>query len=242
MFLARRRFAANLVAVDSVDPDEEGGTHTRAPVRMTLRYALERWVAFRFECIRLRAAHEERRASTRLHIVEGLLIAQRHADVVVELVRGSATPAEAKEALRDPLRFAETLSAEQADAVLALRLARLTTLETDKLTEESVILTSKLKELRDVLASDQTVYDVMIDESPLALRHTLKTGAVRVFDVHLCDATLLKICLFFRLRIETERHFLSLSLSLKRERRRRTRAHTYIYIYISKKKNNKTKT
>ena len=80
-------FPANIVAVDHALNDD--GDDVRSPVRMTLRYALERWLGFRFDCVRLRAAHSERRAAARLHIVEGLCLATANVDAVVALIRAA---------------------------------------------------------------------------------------------------------------------------------------------------------
>ena len=98
-------FPANLVAVDCIR-DENGveDPDRKAPVRLTLRSALERWMRFRFDCVRRRASYEEARAAARLHIVEGLVLAQAAADG-----RGAALAVEKAQhaGVRKQLAFAE---------------------------------------------------------------------------------------------------------------------------------------
>ncbi|KAH8055624.1 DNA topoisomerase type II [Aureococcus anophagefferens] len=111
-------FPANIVAVDHALNDD--GDDVRSPVRMTLRYALERWLSFRFDC--------------------------------AKLVEGGAIPAMG------------ALSEDQASAVLALTLSRLTTLEADKLDSERKDLEVKLEGLRKLMSEDAAVYDAVVDE------------------------------------------------------------------------------
>ena len=157
-------FPANIVAVDHALNDD--GDDVRSPVRMTLRYALERWLGFRFDCVRLRAAHSERRAAARLHIVEGLCLATANVDAVVALIRASDAPADAKAKLVEggAIPAMGALSEDQASAVLALTLSRLTTLEADKLDSERKDLEAKLEVLRKLMSEDAAVYDAVVDE------------------------------------------------------------------------------
>ena len=157
-------FPANIVAVDHALNDD--GDDVRSPVRMTLRYALERWLGFRFDCVRLRAAHSERRAAARLHIVEGLCLATANVDAVVALIRASDAPADAKAKLVEggAIPAMGALSEDQAAAVLALTLSRLTTLEADKLDSERTDLEAKLEVLRKLMSEDAAVYDAVVDE------------------------------------------------------------------------------
>ncbi|KAJ1461023.1 DNA topoisomerase [Pelagophyceae sp. CCMP2097] len=175
-------FPANIVAVDTplddeVQPDADGpappgmqDSLQRRPQRMSVQQILFRWVAFRFDCIRRRAAHTEARSALRLHLVEGYRVAQVNTDAVVGIIRGSASPADARVALAaavfadDASEAPVKLSEAQADAILKLQLSRLTTLESDKLRAEQVTLEAELAGLRRLMREDSEVYSTMISE------------------------------------------------------------------------------
>jgi len=147
--------AGNLVAVDC-DPT----TRTRSPVRLTLRYALDCWLQFRFECCRNRAAYNERKRAARLEVVAGLLVAMRDADAIINCAQHASTPDDARHVLYTTFR----LTKPQADAVLALSLSRLTGSEVLKLEDEERRLMTELTRLRNVVANDSAVYDEIISE------------------------------------------------------------------------------
>ena len=111
------------------------------PEELDLRAVLGTWIDHRLDVIRRGAAYDLARARARKHVVEGLRLALDDIDRVIEIIRGSKTPAAAGNALRR--EFA--LTPEQADAILAMRLVRLTGLERRKLTEE-------LRALREEIA------------------------------------------------------------------------------------------
>lgn len=113
---------------------------------------------------RRRSAHEERRAAARLHIVEGLLLAQANADAVVALIRAADAPDDARQKLIDGSPGLKPLSEDQARAVLALTLSRLTSLAAGELAAEETDLQTNLERLRSQLSDDAVVYDVIIDE------------------------------------------------------------------------------
>ena len=156
-------FPANMVAIDHKiggDVDDLAGT----PVRLTLRDTLEKWLAFRFECVRRRAAHNERKAAARAHIVDGLVLATTHVDAVVALVRASPSPADARAALMAGAEAIPPLSEDQAKAVLALTLSRLTSLEAGKLEAEQAELAETLASLRAIRENDAVVYETICGE------------------------------------------------------------------------------
>jgi DNA gyrase subunit A len=107
-----------------------------------------------------RTQYELRRAEARAHILEGLLIALENLDAVIALIRGSADTDAAKAGLIE--RF--ELSAEQAQAILDMRLARLTALESDKLREEHEELAKRIAELRAILGDPARIDAVIVEE------------------------------------------------------------------------------
>jgi len=154
-------FPCNWVAVDCIR-DEQGveDPDRKAPVRLTLRSALERWLRFRFDCVRRRASYEEQRAAARLHIVEGLVVAQAAADAVVKAIRASTSPEAARSVLcSGDVAGLGPLSDIQARAVLALTLSRLTSLAATELLSEQADLNAELGLLRTTLEDDGAVYD-----------------------------------------------------------------------------------
>ena len=96
----------------------------------------------------------------RVHILEGYKIAQDHIDEVISIIRGAQTDEEAKEKLMS--RFA--LSDAQTDAILELKLRRLTGLERDKIEAELQALLVEIEELKAILASDQKVLEIIKKE------------------------------------------------------------------------------
>ncbi|MFQ5890155.1 MAG: DNA gyrase subunit A [Gemmatimonadota bacterium] len=120
------------------------------PKQLHLKGALTCFVQHRLEVIRRRAAFEFGRSEERAHVIEGLLLALDHIDRVIELIRGSRNPASASRKLRRELKLSE----RQAEAILAMRLSRLTALERRKLADELEELRGRIRELR-VLLDDE---------------------------------------------------------------------------------------
>ena len=132
-------FAGNLMAVVSAG---------RMPEQLTLRAALVAFLDFRIECLERRCRTRLRKAEARLHIVDGMLIAQGRMDDVVSTIRGSANVSDARVALESS-RFG--LSPEQAEAILAMQLRRLTALERDSLEAEGADLRADVAGLNELL-------------------------------------------------------------------------------------------
>src|SRR5690606_21105396 len=118
------------------------------------------YIQHQVEVIRRRTQFALNKAEARAHILEGLRIALDHLDEVIALIRGSQTAEEAREGLIS--RFA--LTVEQAQAILDMRLQRLTGLERDKIEAEYEELQRKIAEYRAILADEQLVLDIIFDE------------------------------------------------------------------------------
>ncbi|MGD9948746.1 MAG: DNA gyrase subunit A [Desulfobulbus sp.] len=130
------------------------------PEVLNLKQILQHFLAHRKTVIYRRTAYELRKAEERAHILEGLKIAITHLDEVVELIKASANPAEAKEGLIT--RF--DLSEIQAQTILDMRLQRLTGLERDKIISDYNEVLEKISWLKSVLSDDGLVIQIIRDE------------------------------------------------------------------------------
>jgi DNA gyrase subunit A len=132
----------------------------RRPELMNLKEILEHFVVHRKEIIVRRTRFDLKKAEARAHILEGLIIALDNLDEVVALIRAAASPAEAKSQLME--RFA--LSDAQAQAILDMRLQRLTGLERDKIKKEHVEVLQAIARYREILSSERLVLQIIKDE------------------------------------------------------------------------------
>nr|WP_321465780.1 DNA gyrase subunit A [uncultured Desulfobulbus sp.] len=130
------------------------------PEILNLKQILQHFLAHRKTVVYRRTAYELRKAEERAHILEGLKIAITNLDEVVELIKGSANPAEAKEGLIR--RF--DLSEIQAQTILDMRLQRLTGLERDKIIHDYNEILEKISWLKHVLADDNLVVGIIREE------------------------------------------------------------------------------
>ena len=130
------------------------------PELMNLKEILEHFVLHRKEIIIRRTRFDLKKAEARAHVLEGLKIALDHLDEVVSLIRKSKSPSEAKTALMD--RF--NLTQIQAQAILDMRLQRLTGLERDKIIEEYEQVLKDIAHYKEILASDRLVLDIIKQE------------------------------------------------------------------------------
>jgi len=121
------------------------------PLTLNLKQLLEEFIKFRIEVIVKRTQFDLKKAEERAHILEGLLIALDNIDEVIALIRGSKTVEEAREGLMS--KFA--LSEIQAKAILEIRLMRLVSMEIDKVRAEYNELMEKIKDLKDILGSEE---------------------------------------------------------------------------------------
>ncbi|WP_338553782.1 DNA gyrase subunit A [Paenibacillus sp. KS-LC4] len=130
------------------------------PKTLNLREVLYHYLQHQIEVIRRRTEYDLKKAEARAHILEGYRIALDHLDEVIALIRGSQTAEIAREGLIS--RF--DLSHEQAQAILDMRLQRLTGLERDKIEAEYTELLQKIAEFKAILADEQLVLAIISTE------------------------------------------------------------------------------
>ncbi len=130
------------------------------PKTLNLRDILYHYIQHQVEVIRRRTIYDLKKAEARAHILEGLRIALDHLDEVIKLIRASRTTEEAREGLISNF----SLSNEQAQAILDMRLQRLTGLEREKIENEYLELMKKIAEYRAILADEQLVLQIISEE------------------------------------------------------------------------------
>ena len=130
------------------------------PRTLNLRQCIHHFIEFRREVVTRRTRFELQEAKKRAHILEGLKIAIDHLDEVIALIRRSDSPLSAKEGLR--LQF--KLSDLQAQAVLDMRLQKLTSLERDKIVAEYREVLQLIARLEELLASPRLIDGVIVSE------------------------------------------------------------------------------
>ena len=130
------------------------------PKLLNLKEILEAFLEHRRETVTRRTAYDLRKAEERLHILEGLKIALDNLDAVITLIRESRDPRSAREGLMTNFGLSEA----QAQAILEMRLQRLTGLERDKIVEEHRAVEATIAELRAILADEKKIYAIIVDE------------------------------------------------------------------------------
>lgn len=130
------------------------------PKILTLRQILDNYIAHQKEVIVRRTEFDKAKAESRAHILEGLLIALDHLDEVIAIIRNSQTDSEAQAELMT--RF--DLSERQSQAILDMRLRRLTGLERDKIQSEYDELLKLIADLADILAKPERVITIIKEE------------------------------------------------------------------------------
>ena len=130
------------------------------PKLLNLKEILQAFIEHRRETVTRRTAHDLRKAEERLHILEGLKIALDNLDAVITLIRESPDPRAAREGLMANFGLSEA----QAQAILEMRLQRLTGLERDKIIEEHRATEATIAELRGILADEEKVLAIIVDE------------------------------------------------------------------------------
>jgi len=130
------------------------------PKILTLREVLHHYLKHQVEVIRRRTEFDLKKAEARAHILEGLRIALDHLDEVIALIRSSQNAEIARNGLIE--RFG--LSEEQAQAILDMRLQRLTGLEREKIEAEYQELLQKIAEYREILANESLVLQIISNE------------------------------------------------------------------------------
>jgi DNA gyrase subunit A len=130
------------------------------PKLLNLKELIHYFVEFRHEVVIRRTRYDLRKAEERAHILEGLIIASDNIDEVIQIIRASKSPDEARENLMT--RF--SLSDIQSRAIVEMRLRQLTGLEQDKLRAEYNDLMELIKDLKDILASEPRRMQIIKDE------------------------------------------------------------------------------
>lgn len=131
-----------------------------APKLLNLKDLLNNYLTFQEDVIRRRTAFDLKKAQARIHILEGLRIALDHIDAIVNLIREAKTPAIAKEGLITKFQLDDI----QAQAILDMKLVRLTGLERNKIEDEFAKLSKDIADYQDILANPQRVNQIIYDE------------------------------------------------------------------------------
>ena len=131
-----------------------------SPKVLSLKEIISKYIDYQKEIIIRRTKFDLEKAEARVHILEGLKIALDNLDEVIKIIRGSKTDVEAKEQLIS--RF--SLDEVQADAILEMRLRRLTGLERDKIEKELADLLAAIAEYNAILASEERILGIIKDE------------------------------------------------------------------------------
>jgi len=142
-------FGANMLALVNNEPKV-----------LNLKQIIENYVSHRREIVRKRTIFELSQAQSRAHILEGLIIALDNIDEAIKLIKESKSTEQAREALIS----AFTLTKEQSNAILDMKLQRLTSLEQEKIKKEHSELIKLIEELKSILASAKRIDDIIKKE------------------------------------------------------------------------------
>ena len=130
------------------------------PKTLGLKDIISKYIDYQKEIIIRRCRYELDKAEKRVHILEGLKIALDHLDAVINLIRNSKTDEEAKAGLMSKFGLSDL----QADAILEMKLRRLTGLEREKIENELKELLERIAELKAILASEERILGIIKDE------------------------------------------------------------------------------
>ena len=130
------------------------------PKILSLRQILGAYIEHQTEVVTRRTIFDKEKAEARAHILEGLLIALDHIDEVIRIIRNSRTDAEAQAELMAKFKLSE----RQSQAILDMRLRRLTGLERDKIQSEYDDLVALIADLADILAKPERVATIIKEE------------------------------------------------------------------------------
>ncbi|QWV93349.1 DNA gyrase subunit A [Geomonas oryzisoli] len=133
--------------------------HNRPRV-LTLKETIEFFIEHRKEIVTRRTIFDLKKAEARAHILEGLKIALDNLDEVIALIKASASPAEAKVGLMEKFGLSDL----QAQAILDMRLHRLTGLEREKILEELREILKYIARLKEILASEAEILKIIVGE------------------------------------------------------------------------------
>ena len=152
------------------------------PQTMGLKEIISNYIDFQKEVIYRRTAFDLDKAQKRAHILEGLKIALDNIDAVIKTIRESATDVEAKEQLTTKFDLDDV----QAEAILEMRLRKLTGLEKDKVLEELENLLKLIEHLKDILSSEEKILGV-IKEELLEIKDKYATPRKTIIDMTAID-------------------------------------------------------
>ena len=130
------------------------------PKILSLRQILDAYIEHQKEVVTRRTQFDKEKAEARAHILEGLLIALDHIDEVIRIIRSSETDQEAQAELMSKFKLSE----RQSQAILDMRLRRLTGLERDKIQSEYDELIALIADLADILAKPERVAQIIKEE------------------------------------------------------------------------------
>lgn len=130
------------------------------PKILSLRQILDAYIEYQKEVVTRRTQFDKEKAEARAHILEGLLIALDHIDEVIRIIRASETDEEAQAELMSKFKLSE----RQSQAILDMRLRRLTGLERDKIQSEYDELIALIADLADILAKPERVAQIIKEE------------------------------------------------------------------------------
>ena len=153
-----------------------------APKVLSLKQILQHYLEHQINVVRRRTEFDLKKAQSRDHIVQGLLIALDHIDEIIKIIREAQTSEIAKEQLID--RY--TLDDRQAQAILDMRLVRLTGLEREKIENEQQKLTEAIADYQDILAHEERINQIIYDE---LLEIQRKFGDPRRTELQVGDIT-----------------------------------------------------
>lgn len=134
--------------------------HNGAPKLMNLKEVLQYYVDHQIDVTVRRTKFDLKKAEDRAHILEGLRIALDHIDEIIHIIRSSETDVNARTTMMERYELSEI----QANAILEMRLRRLTGLERDKIEKEYQELMETIKDLRDILANHSRVLNIIRSE------------------------------------------------------------------------------
>ena len=130
------------------------------PQLLSLKQALRHFVDFRAEVVVRRSTYDLAHAEARAHLLDGFAIALDNLDEVISTIRASESTADARARLMERFEFSE----RQANAILEMRLRALTALERQRVIDELAEVRAKIAGLKDLLASDAQILDVVVEE------------------------------------------------------------------------------
>ena len=134
--------------------------HQNQPKLLTLKEMLHFFVQYRQEVVIRRSRFDLNKAEARAHILEGLKKAIDHIDAIIATIKASKTPKEAKERLMEKFAFSDL----QAQAILEMRLQRLTNLEQRKIVDEYEETIKLINRLKALLASERLILNLIVEE------------------------------------------------------------------------------